>query len=265
MAAVKGSVEAGDLGKLRLSLHQRADWPEIVRLVEGCERAEGLKALDHGGVDQNRSAVVRAAVHHAMANGDGQRSNLGAEKLHDLAQGRGHVGHLGGRPGLVDEDIALGALDDEVRPDADPLDLALEPTLQLIACADREQLEFDARAAGVDDKDGVGHGRQARIGCFSIWLWRNSAATAQEAMRVRTWSAREVRMIGTRAPRTMPAASACERKVRFFASILPASRSGTTRICACPATGDLMPLMRAASGLIALSKARGPSSSPPVI
>ena len=47
---------------------------------------------------------------------------------------------------------------------------------------------------------------QARIGCFAIWLWRSRAATAQEAMRVRTWSAREVRMIGTRAPSTMPAA-----------------------------------------------------------
>ena len=44
-------------------------------------------------------------------------------------------------------------------------------------------------------------------------------------------------MIGTRAPSTMPAASALARKVRFLASMLPASRSGTTRICARP--GDL--------------------------
>ena len=76
-----------------------------------------------------------------------------------------------------------------------------------------------------------------------------ATATAQEAMRVRTESAREVRMIGTRAPSTMPAASALARNVRFLASILPASRSGTTRICARPATSDLMPLMCAASGL----------------
>ena len=57
-----------------------------------------------------------------------------------------------------------------------------------------------------------------------------STATAQDAMRVRTESAREVRTIGTRAPRTTPAASALVRKARFFASILPASRSGTRRI-----------------------------------
>ncbi len=40
-------------------------------------------------------------------------------------------------------------------------------------------------------------------------------ATAQDAMRVRTLSAREVNMTGTRAPSTMPAASASgkERQV----------------------------------------------------
>ena len=64
-------------------------------------------------------------------------------------------------------------------------------------------------------------------------------------MRVRTESAREVRMIGTRAPSTMPAASALARNVRFLASMLPASRSGTTRICAWPATAEVMPLIRA--------------------
>src|SRR5262249_6685429 len=84
-------------------------------------------------------------------------------------------------------------------------------------------------------------------------------------MRGRTESAREVSTIGTRAPSTMPAASALARKVRFLASMLPASRSGTTRIWARPATADAMPLMRAASGSMALSKASGPSSAPPVI
>ena len=56
-------------------------------------------------------------------------------------------------------------------------------------------------------------------------------------MRLRTESACDARMIGTRAPRTMPAASALARKVRFLASILPASRSGTTRIALSPRPG----------------------------
>ena len=46
-------------------------------------------------------------------------------------------------------------------------------------------------------------------------------------------------MIGTRAPSTRPAASAFDRKIRFFASMLPASRLGTTSICARPATSRL--------------------------
>src|ERR1041385_2154873 len=77
-------------------------------------------------------------------------------------------------------------------------------------------------------------------------------------MRERTESAREVRTIGTRAPSTRPAESALAMNDRFLASMLPASRSGTTRIWARPATSDLIPLILAASGSIALSNARGP-------
>ena len=172
MAAVKAGVEACDLRQLRLPLQQGADRAEIVRLVERRKRGEGLKPLDHGSVDQSWGAVVGAAMHHAVADGDGQRSDLGAQEFDQPAQGSRHVGHLGGGPGLVDQDFAPGALGNDMRTDSDALDLALEPALQPIAPADREQLELDARAAGVDDEDGVGHGRQTLIGCFSIWLWR---------------------------------------------------------------------------------------------
>src|SRR6516162_8903699 len=90
-------------------------------------------------------------------------------------------------------------------------------------------------------------------------------ATAQDARRVMTLSARLVRMIGTRAPSTMPAAAARARKERLLASMLPASRSGTTNTLARPATGETMCLIAAASSLIALSSASGPSRIPPVI
>src|SRR5262249_50823120 len=49
-----------------------------------------------------------------------------------------------------------------------------------------------------------------------------SIATAQLAMRDRTLSARLVRTIGTRAPRTRPALSAWARKLSCLASMLPA-------------------------------------------
>ena len=63
----------------------------------------------------------------------------------------------------------------------------------------------------------------------------------------------------------MPALSAPARYCNCLASMLPASMSGTTRMSACPATGETMCLVRAASRLMALSKASGPSISPPVI
>ena len=95
--------------------------------------------------------------------------------------------------------------------------------------------------------------------------WAASMATPQLAMRDRTLSARLVRMMGTRAPRTTPALSALARKLSCLASMFPASRSGASRMSGSPATSDVMPLVLAASLLMALSKASGPSSRPPVI
>src|SRR4051794_6546025 len=70
-------------------------------------------------------------------------------------------------------------------------------------------------------------------------------------------SARLVKIIGTRAPTTIPAAVAPARKVRLFASIFPASKSGTISTLAAPATGETMCLVAAASRLMALSSASG--------
>ena len=89
--------------------------------------------------------------------------------------------------------------------------------------------------------------------------------TAADASRVRTLSARLVSTIGTRVPSTMPAPSAPARYCSCLASMLPASRSGTSRMSACPATGETIFLVCAASSLIALSNASGPSRRPPVI
>ena len=50
-----------------------------------------------------------------------------------------------------------------------------------------------------------------------------------------------------------------------FANIFPDSISGQTKISACPATGDSIPLIFAASRLTALSNARGPSMTQPLI
>jgi hypothetical protein len=54
--------------------------------------------------------------------------------------------------------------------DANALDLPLEPAPQLIASADQEELELDARAAGVENQNGYSVMAQIRIGSFAIWL-----------------------------------------------------------------------------------------------
>src|SRR5271166_6471545 len=113
------------------------------------------------------------------------------------------------------------------------------------------------------------HAARPRHRIAAAALWRRASATrlatAQDARRVSTESARLVRMIGTRAPSTMPAASAPARNDRLLASMFPASRSGTTSTLARPATGETICLMAAASSSIALSSASGPSRIPPVI
>src|SRR5207237_8228344 len=115
----------------------------------------------------------------------------------------------------------------------------------------------DQRPLSLQDR-GMDFGRHActshRIAAAALRRRASATrlATAQDASRVTTASARLVRMIGTRAPRTIPAASAPARKDRLLASMFPASRSGTTRTFARPATGETMCLIAAASSLIAL-------------
>src|SRR6266511_884943 len=91
-------------------------------------------------------------------------------------------------------------------------------------------------------KPGI-HGRYSAAAFSSAAPQRssaaNSTATAQDARRAWTLSARLVRMIGTRAPMTIPAASAFAMNTNCFTSMLPASRFGTTRMSALAATGHL--------------------------
>src|SRR5262249_7313060 len=122
MAPMEGGVEAGDLGELRLPLQQGSDRAEIVRLMERRQPWQGLKPLDHSIVDKDRRAVVWTAMHHAVANRDGQASDLGAQELNDLAERGRHVGGLGRRPGLVDENFTFCVLGSEPWLDANPLD-----------------------------------------------------------------------------------------------------------------------------------------------
>ena len=267
MRAVEGGVEAGDLRKVGRACAERMDRREVVGLMQRRQRRVALEVREHLVVDHDRLVVSRSAMNDPMADGDRlellRRAQPGSR---DLQRGR-NVVHLRSERRTRSISCALSAASARSRgrvpmPSTCPL-IRRRGSTPAIGAKD---LELDAGRARIDDQDRVHRGsRRWQRRSFRDAHGRRERAAAQEARRERTESAREVRMIGTRAPSTMPAKSALAMNDRFFASMLPASRSGTTRICARPATSDLMPLIRAASGSIALSKASGPSRMPPVI
>src|SRR6185437_15749373 len=143
--------------------------------------------------------------------------------------------------------------------------MRVAPNIRDVAAQDRfernriEECQLDAGRADIECKNPGIHGRTVTA------EWASSRASAQDITRACTASARLVNAIGTRAPRTMPADEAPARYTICLASMLPVIKSGATRMSAWPATGDSMPLIAAAATDTALSKARGPSSIPPVI
>ena len=208
------------------------------RLCGWCSGASGLSlpsAATTSGVDPHGLRVVDAAMHHPVADGDelvsprrwraGSRpggrsrrrgraacprprsSRRAPRRLRSLATNRGAVS----------------------MPSIWPLSMQR----QLLA-GDVEDAELEARRAGVEDQDDVGHGVTPRPCRPRAAPWRRAPRRRRRRAGVTSESARLVRMIGTRAPRTMPAASAPARKVRLLASMLPASRSGTSSTLARP-------------------------------
>src|SRR6516165_6996702 len=117
--------------------------------------------------------------------------------------------------------------------------LGASPGDRLVVCDADDQRLLPVQNLGLFVHNAFAH---YRIAAAAFWRRASATrlATAQEARRVSTESALLVRMIGTRAPSTIPAASALARKDRLLASMFPASRSGTTSTFARPATGELI-------------------------
>src|SRR5262249_20940584 len=151
--------------------------------------------------------------------------------------------------------LAIGHMRDQPWRHADAFDLAMgaehgiDIDIGVRGIGHGIDRDLDARRAGIDDGDhrmggmgGWAHGMASRLGSLTQGIhtakaeavsrraWATSTAMAQLPIRARTLSARLVRMMGTRAPSTMPAASAPARNVSCLASMLPASRSGTSRM-----------------------------------
>src|SRR3546814_7918293 len=83
LRAVKGGVEAGDLGNGCGSCRESTDACEVVRLVQRGQRHEALERAEPAGVDQHGGGEVGAAVHHAMPGRD-HRSEEHTSELQSL-------------------------------------------------------------------------------------------------------------------------------------------------------------------------------------
>src|SRR6056297_196008 len=256
-ALVKGGVETGDLPRAGPVPGHRLDPGEVVGLMPRGQRAERAQLFHHGVGDLRGRRELAPAMDHAMP---------GTCHLHRPDRVAQH------RQQPVDQRLCPGilrkvgmhllhlscAMQDETRRAAHAVDQAMrDPGLPILAM----QRELHRRRPGIEDQQGAPH-QLASPGSAAA---ASNRASAAEASRAAALSERLVSMIGTRAPSATPAASASARWINCLAIMLPLSRFGATRISARPATSDSIPLAATASGEMALSKANGPSTSPPVI
>src|SRR5438034_533436 len=254
---MEGGVEAYDLRQLRPEFRERLDGCQVVGLVEWRERNERLELLQDVGRHADGSGVLDAPVNHAVPRSDHGRLRCA---LLDPGEDRAErVVVAGCRPHRLVRELGTGRImRDEVGTRAETIDLTAEaPRERRRSLTDFKHRELDRRRARVyDEQEATQYFGPRRA---------ERRATAHEAMRAGEVSARLVNTIGTRAPSTSPASCASPRYSSCLASMLPDSRSGTTRMSARPATADSIPLAFAAASEIALSKASGPSRIPPVI
>src|SRR6185503_8706940 len=228
---VERGIEARDLREIGPARQQHPDRRQIVRLVQWRERNESLQACQHLAIDPHRTGKLRPTVHDAMTH----RLELHSPGL--VPEELGKVVHRAlvtelplVAPAFFCGDHTARGARNEMRRGVDALDLPaqlrVEPAVLMLV-----EQELDARRARVQYENGPAVHDTAFSNCMRR-EWAISTATAQDAWRAINESARLVRMIGTRAPSTIPAASAPAMNVRLLASMLPASRSGTTRTSA---------------------------------
>ena len=186
----------------------------MVRLMERGQRTERLERRQDCVVDLRRCGKKGAAMDDAMP--DGKRRTAAKRRRHaaDQIVEENLVIRFGVlRPAFLGNGRALCVLGEEVRRHADALDLPLEEErwFPIIHCGVAREL--DARRSRIDDENGAFHAPYSAARAAGA-AWRRACArrtaTAADAIRVRRLSARLVKMIGIRAPSTMPAASALD-------------------------------------------------------
>ena len=161
MVAVEGGVEAGDLR------HLRGRSPSRGGSARGCSAGAAARAT--GSARAGRGWPRRSAPDGRTPGRRGRRGGRWRE-ARSLRASRARRGsrrspsgrswHLGRLVAAVDERGAGAVGGAQARPDADAVDLAAHAPLE-VAAGDREDLELQARRAGVDDEDRV-HVRRRR-------------------------------------------------------------------------------------------------------
>ena len=155
---VKAGIEDRDLRQIGQTRANRFDRRQLGRQVQRHHRHQRAQLGEHRVVDPDGRSVTRAAEHHAMA--DHHRHDtveLVAQPLQQHRHRRAGVGRLRGAQLPVGKRSsgAVGRL--QMRLDADTVQLTLDRDRQPAVGECLEQLEFEARAAGVDAKNGVRH------------------------------------------------------------------------------------------------------------
>ena len=114
------------------------------------------QVLEHLRRHDNRSAVARAAVDDAVA--DGKHSGvsiLGAEPCRERVESRAGIGDRAVQP-IFGDSVALTVFRGESRRRADAVDLAPRLELPLVFCR-AVDTKLEARRAGVEDERVFAH------------------------------------------------------------------------------------------------------------
>ena len=158
VTSVKGRVEAGNLQEVRLPFQDHADRGQVVRLVERRKGYEAFQTLDDCRSNNSRVAEIGTPMHDAMAHRSRQSpTDLFPQECNDFVERGRRVADIRRGVTRVDQRAPLDILGQQSRARADSFDLALHAPLEAILARNGEQLELDARAARVDDQDGLLH------------------------------------------------------------------------------------------------------------
>ena len=115
VAAMEGGIKTRDLREIRVSSQDRPDRRKIVRLVKRRQRCVFFQSRQYGLIDPHRPVVIRAAVHHAMSDGNRVNFQFIAQPCTCCRERRGDVMDGFALVGSVDQHAAIDRGDTQSR------------------------------------------------------------------------------------------------------------------------------------------------------